>query len=111
MGTPTANAAPRGSMLRKRKGRMTSDQDGFDRSPTLGESLHFDRWTPEILPEGATFICADAHQSLTGVASKLLKGRTTSIDPLYGKLWGIRAPRAATARVLATGFTRPSMTR
>lgn len=43
MGTPTANAAPRGSVLRKLKGRMTSDQDGFDRAPTMSEVLHFDR--------------------------------------------------------------------
>ena len=42
MGTPTANAAPRGSVLRKLKGRMTSDQDGFDRAPTMSEVLHFD---------------------------------------------------------------------
>lgn len=50
MGTPTANAAPRGSVLRKHKGRMTSDQDRFDRTPTIGEALHFDRRAPEILP-------------------------------------------------------------
>ncbi|MBB4629642.1 hypothetical protein GGQ58_004439 [Paracoccus denitrificans] len=53
MGTPTANAAPRGSVLRKHKGRMTSDQDRFDRSPTIGEALHFDRplhREPETLP-------------------------------------------------------------
>lgn len=50
MGTPTTNAAPRGSVLRRHKGRMTSDQDRFDRSPTIGEALHFDRHTPEILP-------------------------------------------------------------
>ncbi|REG39520.1 hypothetical protein ATH84_102759 [Paracoccus versutus] len=43
MGTPTANAAPRGSVLRRRNGRMTSDQDRFDRTPTIGEALHFDR--------------------------------------------------------------------
>ena len=43
MGTPTANAAPRGSVLRRHKGRMTSDQDRFDRTPTIGEALHFDR--------------------------------------------------------------------
>ncbi len=50
MGTPTANAAPRGSVLRRQKGRMTSDQDRFDRTPTIGEALHFDRQVPEILP-------------------------------------------------------------
>lgn len=49
MGTPTANAAPRGSVLRKLKGRMTSDQDDFDRTPTMSEVLHFDR--PDI-PHG-----------------------------------------------------------
>jgi hypothetical protein len=43
MGTPTANAAPRGSVLRKLKGRMTSDQDNFDRTPTMSEMLHIDR--------------------------------------------------------------------
>jgi hypothetical protein len=43
MGTPTANAAPWGSVLREFKGRMTSDQDGFDRAPTMSEVLHFDR--------------------------------------------------------------------
>ena len=42
MGTPTANPAPRGSVLRKHKGRMTSDQDDFDRTPTISEALHFD---------------------------------------------------------------------
>lgn len=46
MGTPTANAAPRGSVLRRRKGRMTSDQDDFDRTPTISEALHFDRPEP-----------------------------------------------------------------
>lgn len=46
MGTPTANAAPRGSVLRKLKGRMTSDQDGFDRAPTMSEVLHFDGLEP-----------------------------------------------------------------
>ena len=50
MGTPKANAAPRGSVLRRHKGRMTSGQDCFDRSPTIGEALHFDRQIPEILP-------------------------------------------------------------
>ncbi|RDW12857.1 hypothetical protein DIE28_11255 [Paracoccus thiocyanatus] len=50
MGTPTANAAPRGSVLRKHKGRMTSDQDRFDRSPTIGEALHFEKRAPEVLP-------------------------------------------------------------
>ena len=49
MGTPTANAAPRESVLRKLKGRMTSDQDGFDRVPTMSEVLHFDRLEP---PDG-----------------------------------------------------------
>jgi hypothetical protein len=43
MGTPTANAAPRGSVLRKLKGQMTSDQDKFDRTPTMSEALHIDR--------------------------------------------------------------------
>lgn len=42
MGTPTANPAPRGSVLRKHKDRMTSDQDDFDRTPTISEALHFD---------------------------------------------------------------------
>ena len=42
MGTPTANPAPRGSVLRKHKDRMTSDQDNFDRTPTISEALHFD---------------------------------------------------------------------
>ncbi|SCW79590.1 hypothetical protein SAMN02927924_02910 [Sphingobium faniae] len=46
MGTPTANPAPRGSVLRKHKGRMTSDQDDFDRTPTIGEVLHFDSLEP-----------------------------------------------------------------
>lgn len=46
MGTPTANAAPRRSVLRKLKGRMTSDQDGFDGAPTMSEVLHFDSLEP-----------------------------------------------------------------
>jgi len=52
MGTPTANPAPRGSVLRKHKGRMTSDQDDFDRTPTIGEALHFDRMEqpPGMMP-------------------------------------------------------------
>lgn len=52
MGTPTANAAPRGSVLRRRKGRMTSDQDDFDRTPTIGEALHFDgmEQSPGMMP-------------------------------------------------------------
>ncbi|WP_236614733.1 hypothetical protein [Sphingobium baderi] len=52
MGTPTANPAPRGSVLHKHKGRMTSDQDDFDRTPTIGEALHFDRMEqpPGMMP-------------------------------------------------------------
>ena len=50
MGTPTANPAPRGSVLRKHKGRMTSDQDRFDRVPTISEALHFDRLAPQFSP-------------------------------------------------------------
>jgi hypothetical protein len=43
IGTPTANAAPRGSVLRKVKDRMTSAQDDFDRTPTISEALYFER--------------------------------------------------------------------
>jgi hypothetical protein len=50
MGTPTANPAPRGSVLRKHKGRMTSDQDRFDRVSTISEALHFDRLAPLPTP-------------------------------------------------------------
>lgn len=42
LGTPTANPAPRGSVLRRCKGRMTSEQDDFDRTPTIGEALYFE---------------------------------------------------------------------
>lgn len=41
LGTPTANSAPRGSVLRRQKGAMTSEQDDFDRTPTAGEVIHF----------------------------------------------------------------------
>ncbi|MBB4049581.1 hypothetical protein [Sphingomonas zeae] len=41
LGTPTANPAPRGSVLRRQKGRMTTDQDDFDRTPNMGEVVHF----------------------------------------------------------------------
>ncbi len=42
LGTPTANPAPRGSVLRRCKGRMTSEQDDFDRTPTIAEALYFE---------------------------------------------------------------------
>ncbi len=48
LGTPTANPAPRGSVLRRQKGRMTTDQDDFDRTPNMGEVVHF--LMPETLP-------------------------------------------------------------
>lgn len=41
LGTPTANSAPRGSVLRKMKGAMNSDQDDFDRTPTASEAIYF----------------------------------------------------------------------
>lgn len=41
MGTPTANPAPRGSVLRRMKDRMTNSEDDFDRSPNPGEMVHF----------------------------------------------------------------------
>lgn len=41
MGTPTANPAPRGSVLRRMKDCMTNSQDDFDRSPNPGEMVHF----------------------------------------------------------------------
>lgn len=46
LGTPTANPAPRGSMLRRCKGRMTSEQDDFNRTPTIGETLYFEEHQP-----------------------------------------------------------------
>lgn len=46
LGTPTANAAPRGSVLRREKDRMKSAQDDFDRTPTMGEVVHFLLPTP-----------------------------------------------------------------
>ncbi|MFT8423399.1 MAG: hypothetical protein ABF665_18130 [Gluconacetobacter sp.] len=46
LGTPTANPAPRGSMLRRCKGRMTSEQDDFNRTPTIGEALYFEEHQP-----------------------------------------------------------------
>ncbi|WP_249201515.1 hypothetical protein [Gluconobacter sphaericus] len=44
LGTPTANPAPRGSMLRRCKGRMTSEQDDFNRTPTKRDS-RMDGWS------------------------------------------------------------------
>jgi hypothetical protein len=41
MGTPTANAAPRGSVLRRMKDCMTNPEDDFDRSPNPGEMVYF----------------------------------------------------------------------
>ncbi|WP_226998725.1 hypothetical protein [Tardibacter chloracetimidivorans] len=41
LGTPTANAAPRGSVLRRSKGMETSPEDSFDRTPSAAEMVHF----------------------------------------------------------------------
>lgn len=46
MGTPTANAAPRGSVLRLHKDRQTSPEDRFDRTPTPAEMVYFLLPTP-----------------------------------------------------------------
>lgn len=53
MGTPTANAAPRGTVLRKVKGRMTSVQDDFERTPTISEALHLDTLKTPPAPMGS----------------------------------------------------------
>lgn len=41
LGTPTANPAPRGSVLRKMNDTMHSAEDDFDRTPNPGELVHF----------------------------------------------------------------------
>lgn len=41
LGTPTSNPAPRGSVLRREKGRETSAEDQWDRVPNAGEIVHF----------------------------------------------------------------------
>jgi hypothetical protein len=46
LGTPTSNPAPRGSVLRREKGRMHTEQDDFDRTPNMGEVVHFLLPTP-----------------------------------------------------------------
>ena len=46
LGTPTSNPAPRGSVLRREKGRAMRDQDNFDRTLNAGEVVHFMLSTP-----------------------------------------------------------------
>lgn len=48
LGAPTANSAPRGSVLRKMKDRMTNSEDDFDRTPTISEAIYFQQ--QESLP-------------------------------------------------------------
>lgn len=108
LGTPTANAAPRGSVLRRMKGEMHSAQDDFDRTPTISEAIHFhekglptptkrdkrmDRWSPAY----------DKRKSPTMDA--VLDGAMTGKAP--GK-WDYA--RQIAAMLSDAGLTGPSMT-
>lgn len=108
LGTPTANAAPRGSVLRRMKGAMHSAQDDFDRTPTIAEAIHFhekglptptkrdkrmDRWSPAY----------DKRKSPTMDA--VLDGAMTGKAP--GK-WDYA--RQIAAMLSDAGLTGPSMT-
>jgi hypothetical protein len=67
LGTPTSNAAPRGSVLRRMKGAMHSDQDDFDRTP--------DKW-------------AYARQIASLLSSTGLTGPSMTLPVTYGWMMG-----------------------
>lgn len=107
LGTPTANAAPRGSVLRRMKGAMHSDQDDFDRTPTISEAIYFH----ETLP---TPTKRDKRMDAWSPAYD--KRKSPTMDAVLDGAMTDRSPdKWAYARQIAsllssTGLTGPSMT-
>lgn len=91
LGTPTANPAPRGSVLRREKDRMTSDQDNFDRTPNMGEVVHF------LLPGRPKLPTPIASFQMSGQSNPGLKAKEV-IYPAMGPLIEIAGQRQEPGR-------------
>lgn len=109
LGTPTANSAPRGSVLRKMKNRMHSGQDDFDRTPTMSEAIYFHQ--QETLP---TPTKRDKRMDAWSPAYD--KRKSPTMDAVLDGAMKDRSPdKWAYARQIAatlqnSGLTGPSMT-
>lgn len=82
LGTPTSNAAPRGSVLRRMKGAMHSDQDDFDRTPTMDAVL--DGAMTDRSPDKWAY----ARQIASLLSSTGLTGPSMTLPVTYGWMMG-----------------------
>lgn len=98
LGTPTANPAPRGTVLRRMNDRMTSDQDGFDRAPNPGEMVHFFGQMPTpVKPNGGRTLSREAIE--TGKRSNGAKAQIDTPNLLRHALETLPTPTKRDSRM------------
>jgi hypothetical protein len=98
LGTPTANPAPHGTVLRRMKDKMTSDQDGFDRAPNPGEMVHFFGQMPTpVKPNGGRTLSRKAIE--TGKRSNGAKAQIDTPNLLRHALETLPTPTKRDSRM------------